>query len=147
LTTTPALPLDDEAEGQRGHAEVDALHAQRWQADHHAHGCRQQACADDGDGERNASVHHDGFGVRSHPQKCRVSQGKQAGEASQQHQAQAHDGVNEHEGELGQPVFLDHPRCRQQEQQQQAVPEHVPAMLGQLDVLVVVGLENKAHVR
>jgi hypothetical protein len=35
--------LDDEAEGQRGHAQVDALDAQRRQAHHDAHRRRQAA--------------------------------------------------------------------------------------------------------
>jgi hypothetical protein len=34
--------LDDEAEGQRGDAQVDALHAQRRQADDHADRGRQR---------------------------------------------------------------------------------------------------------
>ncbi|MNT51266.1 hypothetical protein D3C72_1882260 [compost metagenome] len=74
-----------------------------------------------------------------------MAQRKQAGEAGQQHQPQAHHGVDQHKGELRQPVLLDHPGRGQQEQAQQAVPEHVPAVFGELDVLVVVGLENKPH--
>jgi hypothetical protein len=49
--------LDDEAEGQRGHAQVDALDAQRRQADHHAHGGGQRRRAGQRQRKRPARRH------------------------------------------------------------------------------------------
>jgi hypothetical protein len=74
-----------------------------------------------------------------------VADGEQAGEAGQQHQPQAHDGIDQHEGHLRQPVLGNSHGRGQQPAGQQAVPEDVPAMLGQVDVLGVAGLEDETH--
>jgi hypothetical protein len=76
-----------------------------------------------------------------------MADGEEAGETGQQHQPQADDAVDQDEGELGQQVFRQQPRRCQQPQAQQPVPEDMAAVLGELDVLAVVGLEMKRRKR
>ncbi len=138
--------LDDEAESQRGNAQVDALDAQRRQPDHQPHGGRQAGGAGQRDGKGYPGVGHHRLRVSPDPEKGRVAQREQAGEAGQQHQAQAGNRIDQDEGQLGQPVFGEQPGCGQQQQQQGAVPEDMAAVLGEIDVLTVVSLEDKTHV-
>jgi hypothetical protein len=67
------------------------------------------------------------------------------GEAGQQHQPQADDAVDQHEGQLRQPVLGQQPGRGDQHRTQEAIPEHVAAVLGEGDVLGVAGLEDEAH--
>jgi hypothetical protein len=137
--------FDDEAEGQRRDAEINALDPQRRQAHHHADGGGQRGGAGQRDEERHAVAGEIGLGVCADAQEGRVAQREQAGEAGQQHQAEADDAVDQHEGELGQPVLGKEPGRGDQQQAQRAVPEHVAAVPGQLNVLAVVGLEDETH--
>ena len=66
-----------------------------------------------------------------------MAEREQAGVAGQQHQAEADDRIDEDEGELGQPVLGHEPRRGEQRQHQQAVPERLPAVLDEADVLEV----------
>ena len=74
-----------------------------------------------------------------------MAQREQAGEACQQHQAQAGYGIDQDEGQLRQVVLGKQPGRGQQQEQQCTVPEDVATVFGKLDVLPVVGLENKSH--
>ena len=150
VATGHAFPAGDalfhnKAKGQRGHAEVNALDPQRRQAHHHTDHRRQGTGGQQSQREGHTGVDHYRLGVGAHPQKRRVAQREQTGEAGQQHQPQAHNRVNQHKGELRQPVLVHQPGRCEQEQAQQAVPEHMAAVFGQPDVLVVIGLEQESH--
>ena len=82
---------------------------------------------------------------RPHAQKGGMAQRKQPGKARQQHQAQAGDGIDEHKGQLCQPVFGKQPGSSQQKHAQGAVPEDMARVLGKTDVLPVVGFEDETH--
>ncbi|MNV56452.1 hypothetical protein D3C71_1487360 [compost metagenome] len=135
----------DEAERQRGHAQVDALDAQRGQAHHHAHGGRQPRSAGQRQRKRPSHAREHGLRISPHAQKGRVPEREQPREPGQQHEPQSHDGVDQHKGELGQPILGRHPGRSHQRQAQQAVPEHMAAMFGQAQVLFVAGLEDESH--
>ena len=137
--------FNDETEGQRGDAQVNALDAQRRQADHQAHGSRQAGRAGQGNRKGYAGIGHDRLGVRAHPQKGSMAQGEQASEAGQQHQPKPRNRVDQDKGQLRQPVLGKQPGCRYQQQHQRAVPEHMAGVLGKIDVLPVVGFEDKSH--
>jgi hypothetical protein len=98
-----------------------------------------------GQGKRQPGADERRLGVRADAEEGRMAEREQAGEAGEQHQAEADHRVDEDEGELRQPVLRDDPGRGQHRQHQQAVPEHVPAVLGQADVLQVAGLEEEAH--
>ena len=68
-----------------------------------------------------------------------------AGEAGQQHQAEADDGVDADEGDLRQRVFRQQKRRGNQGNGQGGVPETLAAMLEQGDVLLVACLEYEMH--
>ena len=70
---------------------------------------------------------------------------EQAGEARQQHQPEPDDAVDQHEGQLRQPVLGKQPRRGEQHEQQHAVPEAMARVLRERDVLVVRGLEQEPH--
>ena len=137
--------FDDEAERQRGHAQVDALDAQRRQTYHQADSGRQQRCAGQRQGKGPAHAYQHRLGVGPHAQKGSMAQRKQPGKAGQQHQAQARDGIDEHKGQLCQPVFGKQPGGCQQQQPQGAVPEDMARVLGKTEVLPVVSFENETH--
>jgi hypothetical protein len=63
-----------------------------------------------------------------------VAQRELAGEARQQHQPQADDAVDEHEGQLRQPVFGQQPG-RGQQGSAAGRTRTLAAVLGQADVL------------
>ena len=74
-----------------------------------------------------------------------MADGKQPGKAGQHHQAQAHDRIDQDEGQLREQVLRHQPGRRQQQQAQQPIPEAMAVVLGQAQVLLVTGLEQKAH--
>ncbi len=137
--------LDDEAEGQRGDAQVDALDAQRRHGDHHAHRRREQRRRHHRQREGHAQVDQHALRVGPGAQEGRVPDRELPGEAGQQHQPQAHHRIDEHEVELREPVFVERPGRGQQREAEQRIPEAVPAVLGERDVLRVAGLEEEAH--
>jgi len=138
--------FDDEAERQCGHPQVNAFDAQCRQP-HDQPDCGGQArSAGQCDREGQAGVRQDRLRVGTDAEKGRVAQRKQTGKPDRQHQSESGDGVDQDESQLGQVVLGKQPRCCEQQQQQDAVPEHMAAMLGKIDVLPVVGLEDKSHV-
>ena len=96
-------------------------------------------------GNGQPALPSDGFGVRADAEERGVAEREQAGVAGEQHQAEADDGVDQHEGELGEPVLGEQPRRREQRGDEQAVPERLPAVLDEADVLEVGRLEEEAH--
>ncbi len=65
-----------------------------------------------------------------------------AGEAGQDHQGDADDGVDEDEDELALEIARQHQRRREHERDQREAYDHqLPAVLEEADVLVVAGLE------
>ena len=139
--------FNNEAERQRGHAQVNAFDAQRRQTHDDAHDGREQTRANQRQRKRHPGIDHDRLGVSPDTQERRVAQREQPGKACQQHQAHAHHRVDQHKGQLRQPVLGHHPRGGHQEQAQQAVPKYMAAVLGQLHVLVVIGFKNETHAR
>src|SRR5260370_31586435 len=67
------------------------------------------------------------------------------GEAGTDQQTAADDGVDEHEHQLALQIRSDQERRQEDETQQRAVGPAVAAVLEQADVLVVIGLEDRAH--
>ena len=104
--------LDDEVEGERGDGEVDALEAQRRQADDMPTAGRQQRRAGQRDDERHAARLQQRLGVGADGEERRVAERDLAGEADQQHQAEADDGVDADELQLRQHVLADQPAAR-----------------------------------
>ncbi len=74
-----------------------------------------------------------------------MAQADQPGIADQQHQPNAGDGEDEHRAEFADIEFPQYVGNRQQDQQQQTVPEQVAAMAPQPDVLPVIGAEQISH--
>ena len=99
----------NKAKRQRGDSQVDALHAQRRQAHHQAHGGRQSGSACQRNRKGHAHVGEHRVRVGAHPQKRRMPHGEQAGKACQQHQPQAGNRVNQYKGQLRQPVLGKQP--------------------------------------
>ena len=137
--------LDDEAEGQRRDAQVDALHAQRRQPDHGADGGRQRRGRRQRQRERPALRRQHRLRIGAHAQEGGVADREQPGEAGQHHQPEADDAVDQDEGQLRQAVALQPPGCGDQRQHQQRIPDPVATVLGQHDVLVVARLEDESH--
>jgi hypothetical protein len=137
--------LDDEAEGQRGDGEVHALHAQRRQADDDAGDAGHQRREGERNGEGPAELLQVGLGVGAHGEEGGMAERDLAGEADQDHQADAGDRIDPDEDQLRDPVVGQQPRGGGEREQQRAVPEYLAAMLEQADVLLVIGLEEKAH--
>ena len=75
--------FDDEAEGQRGDAQVDALDAQRRHADHHPGRGGQAARGQHGQRERPARADAHRLRVGTHAQERGVADGKLPREAGQ----------------------------------------------------------------
>src|ERR1041384_7362482 len=67
------------------------------------------------------------------------------GIADEQHQPEADDRIDADELQLREHVAADQIRRGEQQHAEQAVPEQLPAVLEQADVLVVVGFENETH--
>ena len=107
-------------------AEVDALDAQRRQADDDAGGGRDQAGGGEAQRERPAGVAEHGFGVRADAEERGMAEREQAGVAGEQHQPEADDGVDQHEGELGEPVLGEQPR-RGEQRERRAGRTRTPA--------------------
>ena len=74
-----------------------------------------------------------------------MAEREEAGVAGEQHQAEADDGVDQHERQLGEPVLGEQPRRGEQREHEQAIPERLPAVLDEADVLEVGRLEEEAH--
>ncbi len=137
--------LDDEGEGDGGDHQIDAAEAQRREADH-----RPDRAGDDGrrreiDDERYALALHEAGGIGADRQEGGVAQRGLAGEAGEDDQRHAHDGVDEDEDDLALQVAAHEIGRGDGHRQQQAVGPPVAAVLQQLDVLVVVGLEDETH--
>ena len=69
------------------------------------------------------------------------------GIADQQHQPEADDRIDADEMQLREHVLADQERRRDQQRGEHAIPEDLPAVLEQANVLVVVGLEDEPHVQ
>src|SRR6476661_1736870 len=67
------------------------------------------------------------------------------GVPGEQHQAEANGRIDADELKLGENVAADEIRRRKKEQSEQPVPEDLPAVLKQPDVLRVAGLEEETH--
>ena len=138
---------DDHVEGERGDRQVDALEAQRRQADDDADRGREQRRAGQRHHERHAAGLQQRLGVGADREEGRVAERDLPGEADEQHQPEADDRIDEDEVQLRQDVLAGDERRGEQHQAQQPVPEELPAVLEQADVLVVAGLEDEAHLR
>jgi hypothetical protein len=137
--------LDDEAEGQRGDRQVHALDAQRRQADQDAGDAGHQRRHGQRKDEGPAHGLQPGLGVGAHGEEAGVAERHLAGEAGQQHQAEADDGVDADEAELRQRIFRQHEGRGEQGHGQRGVPELLAAVLEQRDVLLVAGFEQEMH--
>ena len=70
-----------------------------------------------------------------------------AGEAGEDQQPDADDGVDEYEHQLALQIRSDQKRRQQDDNEQRAVGPRIAAVLEQADVLVVIGLEDRTHRR
>jgi len=137
--------FNDEAKGQRCDAQVDAFDPQRGHAHDDARHRREHHADHQRHRKRKAQVGEVGLGIGPHAHEGGLTDRDLAGVARQQHQAQAHDGVDQHETELRQPVLLKQHGRNQQHRHQCAVPESMTLMLGERDILLVAGLEDETH--
>ena len=95
------------------------------------------AAHDDREHERHAGGLQQRLGVGADRQECRMAERDLPGVADQQHQPEADDRVDADEMQLRQDVFAQQERRGEQQNAEQAVPEHLSAVLEQADVLVV----------
>ena len=137
--------LDDEGEGDGGDHEVDAAEPQGREADHRADGTGDDGGRREIDDERYALALHEAGGVGTDGEEGGVAKGGLPGEARQDDQRHADDGVDEDEHHLALEVAADQIGRGDHHRQQHAVGPPVAAVLQQLDVLVVVGLEDETH--
>jgi hypothetical protein len=90
-------------------------------------------------GRRASQALQVGLGVGAHGEEGGVAERNLPGEADQQHQAEADDGVDADEGELRHPVFGQQPGCGDQRQQRAPRTRSLAAVLEQMSC--VTGLE------
>ena len=99
----------NKAKGQGRHPKVNALDPQRGQAHHNAHRCGERRCCGQSDGKRHPHIAKYRLGIGAHPQKRGMAERKQTGKTREQHDAQRRNAVDDHKGELRQPVFGKQP--------------------------------------
>jgi hypothetical protein len=92
------------------------FNAQRRQAHDDAHRRRQRRTGGQRQRERPAHAGQYRLRVRAHAKERRVADRELPGKAGQQHQAHAHDAVDQDEGQLRQQVFADQPGRQHQQQ-------------------------------
>ena len=99
------------------------------------------------DEERHAGRLQQRLGIGAGREERRMAERDLPGVADQQHQPETDDGVDADEMKLREHVAADEERRGEQQHAEQAVPEDLSAMLEQADVLVVIGLEDEAHLQ
>ena len=125
--------------------QVDAGHPQGRDAhegtdeggEHHRDRCRQR--------ERYAVAEEHRVAVGADGKECRVSEAHEPGIADQQHESDPCYGPDEDQDEFAHVERAQEQGCRDHCHGQQGVPEPLPVVAEQVDVLAVVGGEHESH--